>query len=118
MKPVIRSGTQFTVAIFAGGTIVIERVITASAGLGQSETILITNKPDEYRHLELEMCTDILPCRYVKAAANLLTMDKINPRAKIPDFKMAAVPAGEGGSDGPSMLEEQGAIKDPTRFVH
>ena len=29
----------------------IERVITASADLGQSETILITNKPDEYRRL-------------------------------------------------------------------
>ena len=117
MKPVIRSGTQFTVAIFAGGTIVIERVITASAGLGQSETILITNKPDEYRHLELEMCTDILPCRYVKAAANLLTMDKINPRAKIPDFKMAAVQLEKVDRMG-VPLEEQGAIKDPTRFVH
>ena len=44
-----------------GGKTLIERVITASADLGQSETILITNKPDEYRHLGLEMHTDILP---------------------------------------------------------
>ena len=44
-----------------GGKTLIERVITASADLGQSQTLLITNKPDEYRHLGLEMHTDILP---------------------------------------------------------
>ena len=44
-----------------GGKTLIERVITASADLGQSQTLLITNKPDEYRHLGLEMYTDILP---------------------------------------------------------
>ena len=117
MEPVIRSGTQFTVAIFAGGTTVIERVITASAGLGQSETILISNKPDEYRHLGLEMRTDILPGRFFEVAANLLTMDEIDPRAKIPDFKIAAVQLEKVDRMG-VPLEEQGAIKDPTRYVH
>jgi anaerobic selenocysteine-containing dehydrogenase len=66
--------------------------------------------------------TVFLPFHFVEAAANLLTLDKIDPRAKIPDFKMAAVslrkvdaPAREG-HDVP--LEERGAIKDPTKFVH
>ena len=44
-----------------GGKTLIERVITASADLGQSQTLLITNKPDEYRHLGLGMHTDIFP---------------------------------------------------------
>ncbi|MCY4071408.1 MAG: molybdenum cofactor guanylyltransferase [Chloroflexi bacterium] len=44
-----------------GGLTLIERVLAASADLGQSETILIANKPDQYRHLGLPMYTDILP---------------------------------------------------------
>lgn len=66
--------------------------------------------------------TLFLPFHFVEAAANLLTLDKIDPRAKIPDFKMAAiqlkkVPAPQReGADIP--LEEQGAIKDPTRYIH
>lgn len=66
--------------------------------------------------------TVFLPFHFVEAAANLLTLDKVDPRAKIPDFKMAAVrlaktegPEREGNS---VPLEEVGAIKDPTRFVH
>jgi predicted molibdopterin-dependent oxidoreductase YjgC len=66
--------------------------------------------------------TVFLPFHFVEAAANLLTLDKIDPRAKIPDFKMAAVnlkkvnaPEREG-TDEP--LEERGAIKDPTKYVH
>ena len=66
--------------------------------------------------------TIFLPFHFVEAAANILTLDKIDPRAKIPDFKMAAVklqkvdaPDREG-TDLP--LEERGAIKDPTWFVH
>ena len=35
--------------------------------------------------------TVFLPFHFVEAAANILTLDKIDPRAKIPDFKMAAV---------------------------
>ncbi len=46
-----------------GGKSLIERVSAASADLGQSETILITNKPHDYRHLGLQMHPDILPGR-------------------------------------------------------
>src|SRR5215831_2328605 len=68
--------------------------------------------------------TVFLPFHFVEAAANLLTLDKIDRRAKIPDFKMAAVklakveaPAGRSeGTDLP--LAERGAIKDPTSYVH
>ena len=67
--------------------------------------------------------TVFLPFHFVEAAANLLTLDKIDPRAKIPDFKMAAVriracaaPEGRVGTDEP--LEERGAIREPTRYVH
>jgi predicted molibdopterin-dependent oxidoreductase YjgC len=66
--------------------------------------------------------TVFLPFHFVEAAANLLTLDKVDPRAKIPDFKMTAVklkkvdPPGREGTDIP--LEERGAIKEPTRYVH
>ena len=43
-----------------GGKALIERVIEGSANLGQSETILITNKPAQYAHLGLPMFRDIL----------------------------------------------------------
>ena len=61
--------------------------------------------------------TVFLPFHFVEAAANLLTLDKIDPRAKIPDFKMAAVKL-EKVARASTVLEEQGAIKDPVRFVH
>jgi anaerobic selenocysteine-containing dehydrogenase len=66
--------------------------------------------------------TIFLPFHFVEAAANLLTLDKIDPRAKIPDFKMAAVRLRKvdapqrDGADVP--LDERGAIKEPTKFVH
>jgi formate dehydrogenase alpha subunit len=66
--------------------------------------------------------TIFLPFHFVEAAANLLTLDKIDPRAKIPDFKMAAVNLKKvdaperDGTDEP--LTERGAIKDPTKYVH
>lgn len=66
--------------------------------------------------------TVFLPFHFVEAAANLLTLDKIDPRAKIPDYKMAAVKLRKtealerAGHDIP--LEERGAIKEPTRYVH
>jgi formate dehydrogenase alpha subunit len=66
--------------------------------------------------------TVFLPFHFVEAAANLLTIDKIDPRAKIPDFKMSAVKLrkvdapGRAGTDIP--LEQRGAIKEPTKFVH
>jgi len=61
--------------------------------------------------------TLFLPFHFVEAAANLLTLDKIDPRAKIPDFKMAAVKLEKVGRAA-TVLEEQGAIKDPLRYVH
>ena len=67
--------------------------------------------------------TVFLPFHFVEAAANLLTLDRVDPRAKIPDFKMAAVrlrkveaPPDREGADIP--LAERGAIKDPVRHVH
>ena len=67
--------------------------------------------------------TFFLPFHYAEAAANLLTLEKIDPRAKIPDFKMAAirVQRAEGPpatTNGDAHLESDGAIKDPVRFVH
>lgn len=66
--------------------------------------------------------TVFLPFHFAEAAANLLTLDKIDRRAKIPDFKMAAVklrktdaPEREGTS---VPLVGHGAIKDPTWHVH
>lgn len=77
MKPATWLGQSFSLAIIAGGQsrrmgrdkafvelggkVLIERVIERSAGLGQSETILITNKPPEYAQLGLPMHGDILP---------------------------------------------------------
>ena len=66
--------------------------------------------------------TVFLPFHFVEAAANLLTLDKIDPRAKIPDYKMAAVKLRKTDAlqrDGSQIpLEERGAIKNPTKFVH
>ena len=68
---------NLTVAIIAGGKsrrmgrdkafvelagkALIERVIERSANLGQAETILITNSPADYQHLNLPMYQDVLP---------------------------------------------------------
>ncbi len=66
--------------------------------------------------------TVFLPFHFAEAAANVLTLNKIDPRAKIPDFKMAAVrlrkadaPARPGANE---SLDERGAIKEPTKYVH
>lgn len=77
MPPVNRDFPKLTVAIIAGGAssrmgrdkaflklggvTLIERVIAASASLGQSENILITNKPDAYEHLALQTYGDVIP---------------------------------------------------------
>ena len=67
--------------------------------------------------------TVFLPFHFAEAAANLLTWEKVDARAKIPDFKMTAVrlrkteaPAAREGADTP--LLERGAIKDPSQHVH
>jgi predicted molibdopterin-dependent oxidoreductase YjgC len=64
--------------------------------------------------------TVFLPFHFVEAAANLLTLNKIDPRAKIPDFKMTAVnlkKAVAPDNDAAQKLQ-QSAIKNPTQFVH
>ena len=68
---------MFTVAILAGGKSsrmgtdksfadlmgrpMIEHTLSKVAGLGQEETILITNRPADYAYLNLPMYGDILP---------------------------------------------------------
>ena len=46
-----------------GGETLIQRVIAASADLGQAETILIANQPEDYRPFGLPIYPDILPDR-------------------------------------------------------
>jgi anaerobic selenocysteine-containing dehydrogenase len=65
--------------------------------------------------------TVFLPFHFVEAAANILTLDKIDPRAKIPDFKMAAVnlkKVAEPELDTSKNAWKQSAIKNPTKFIH
>ena len=66
--------------------------------------------------------TIFVPFHFAEAAANLLTLDRIDERAKIPDYKNTAVkiektdaPVGldEGYSD---HLFDRGAIKDPVQI--
>jgi len=67
--------------------------------------------------------TAFMPFHFVEAAANLLTNDLLDPFAKIPDYKVAAVqvrraarPPARPGADNPLLA--RGAIKDPTSHVH
>lgn len=67
--------------------------------------------------------TVFLPFHFAEAAANVLTLNKIDPRAKIPDFKMAAVKLEkidqpDDDPDTRPTRSDQGAIKDPTQYVH
>lgn len=64
-----------------------------------------------------------IPFHFAEAAANVLTDNRIDPRAKIPDFKVSAVklestdpPEGREGADIP--LLERGAITDRSQQVH
>jgi formate dehydrogenase alpha subunit len=67
--------------------------------------------------------TIFIPFHFAEAAANLLTLDRIDGRAKIPDYKNTAVKiektaAPQGLDDGYSTpLFARGAIKDPVQ-VH
>lgn len=67
--------------------------------------------------------TVFIPFHFAEAAANILTKNQIDPRAKIPDFKVCAVrvektdpPVGREGVDIP--LTERGAITDRAQQVH
>ena len=66
--------------------------------------------------------TVFVPFHFAEAAANLLTLDRIDERAKIPDYKNTAVKIEK--SDPPegwdvgyqAPLLERGAIKDPVQI--
>ncbi len=65
-----------------------------------------------------------IPFHFVEAAANVLTLNKVDPRAKIPDFKVCAVrltktepPAGRDPATA-LPLTQRGAIKDQAGLIH
>ena len=67
--------------------------------------------------------TIFIPFHFAEAAANLLTLDRVDERAKIPDYKNTAVKIEkssppEGWDEGYELpLTERGVIKDPVQ-VH
>ena len=66
--------------------------------------------------------TIFVPFHFAEAAANLLTLDRVDERAKIPDYKNTAVRihktiAPEGWDEGyEKPLFDRGAIKDPVQI--
>ena len=67
--------------------------------------------------------TVFIPFHFVEAAANVLTLNRVDPRAKIPDFKVCAVrlakcdPPADRDPLTDLPLTERGAIKDPAPRV-
>ncbi len=65
-----------------------------------------------------------IPFHFVEAAANVLTSDRLDPRAKIPDFKVCAIrlertdPPSERDPATDQALTSRGAIKDQAALVH
>jgi formate dehydrogenase alpha subunit len=65
-----------------------------------------------------------IPFHFVEAAANVLTLNKVDPRAKIPDFKVCAVrltktePPASRDPATSVPLTQRGAIKDQASLVH
>jgi formate dehydrogenase alpha subunit len=65
-----------------------------------------------------------VPFHFVEAAANVLTNDRLDPKAKIPDFKVCAVrltPIAAPADRDPATdtpLTKRGAIKDQALLVH
>ena len=66
--------------------------------------------------------TIFVPFHFAEAAANLLTLDKVDSRAKIPDYKNTAVrieksAPPDGWDEGYEIpLVERGAIKNPIQI--
>jgi formate dehydrogenase alpha subunit len=65
-----------------------------------------------------------IPFHFVEALANVLTLNKVDPRAKIPDYKVCAVkltkteaPAGRDPATA-LPLTQRGAIKDQAGLIH
>ncbi len=65
-----------------------------------------------------------IPFHFAEAAANVLTLDRVDSRAKIPDFKVCAVkltkidPPEDRIAEVNVPLENRGAIKDQTKLIH
>ena len=91
-----------------------ETHVVSAGDVGSTLRVLVTGRsPDG---------TIFIPFHFVEAAANILTNHKIDPRAKIPDFKVCAVKiektkAPKGREIKESLLE-RGAIKDMAAQVH
>jgi len=66
--------------------------------------------------------TVFVPFHFAEAAANLLTLEQLDERAKIPDYKITAVkvvksqPPEELDDDYLMPLDQRGAIKNPTQM--
>jgi predicted molibdopterin-dependent oxidoreductase YjgC len=66
--------------------------------------------------------TVFIPFHFAEAAANILTLDRVDKKAKIPDYKNTAIriekidpPLGlDEGYEAP--LKDRGAIKDPVQI--
>ena len=100
----------------------------AEQGIETSDWIAITSRRGSVKARALvtgrsPRGTIFLPFHFAEAAANALTLDKVDNRAKIPDYKNTAIkiekttpPEGwDAGYEKP--LEERGAIKDPVQIA-
>jgi anaerobic selenocysteine-containing dehydrogenase len=62
--------------------------------------------------------TVFIPFHFAEAAANVLTDNRLDTRAKIPDYKVCGVRISKAAPPGPLVggvaLTERGTIKDPT----
>jgi formate dehydrogenase alpha subunit len=65
-----------------------------------------------------------IPFHFAEAAANILTLDRVDERAKIPDYKVCAVrltrsePPPERDPASDRALTQRGAIKDQADLIH
>lgn len=98
----------------------------AELGLQTGDWVAVTSRRGSIRLRVLitgrsPVGTVFIPFHFAEAAANLLTLDEVDKRAKIPDYKNTAVKiektsAPEGWDRGyEKPLEERGAIKDPVQ---
>ena len=68
------------------------------------------------------LMTIFIPFHFAEAAANTLTLDKVDTKAKIPDYKNSAVkiektsPPDDLDDDYNLPLIERGVIKDPVQI--
>jgi formate dehydrogenase alpha subunit len=87
-------------------------IITSRRGAVQCKVLVTGRSP---------VGTLFLPFHFAEAAANQLTNDIVDPRARIPDFKMAAVRLEKATgtfADNPADDPQHTAIKDPVHYRH